>query len=361
MTSPDPKALGYAEYAQAIETDMPAESPPLYGMHPNSEIAFLFQATETIFSTMRQLKAGSGGGGSGGNDAVNATIDKLLEDRPEPFDMLTINDLANPMFLSTEPEIQASLAPFLVCALQECTAMNVLLAQIVLSLEELQKGLAGALNMSGSMEDLAIALSIIQVPGRNPFHRASWEKMAWPSMKNLWAWYIDVENRCNQLRSWSGDLQTPNSTWLPGLFNPVAFLTAVKQACAREKKLSLDQMCVETHITTLPTPADCEEFVHPPDGKFIHGLFIDGCRWTLGDEAEEHEGSVSGYTGGDVEGIPCAGTTLDSRLKELLPPLPLIYVKSVETQPSWESTVAGFMRHEDDQQNHDHEEQIAPG
>ena len=79
MTSPDPKALGYAEYAQAIETDMPAESPPLYGMHPNSEIAFLFQATETIFSTMRQLKAGSGGGGSGGNDAVNATIDKPPE------------------------------------------------------------------------------------------------------------------------------------------------------------------------------------------------------------------------------------------------------------------------------------------
>ena len=30
--------------------------------------------------------------------------------------------------------------------------------------------------MTRKMEDLAEALSINQVPGRNPFHKASWEK-----------------------------------------------------------------------------------------------------------------------------------------------------------------------------------------
>jgi len=42
------------------------------------------------------------------------------------------------------------------------------------------------------MEDLATALSINEVPGRNPFHQISWEKLAWFSMKPLNGWFNDV-------------------------------------------------------------------------------------------------------------------------------------------------------------------------
>lgn len=33
-----------------------------------------------------------------------------------------------------------------------------------------------------------------------------------------------------------------------------------------------------------------------------------------------------------VTGTPCAGNLVDSRLKELLPPLPVVYVKAVPVQ-----------------------------
>lgn len=45
---------------------------------------------------------------------------------------------------------------------------------------------------------------------------------------SLSVWYNDVLRRYDQLAAWtSGNLATPNSVWLSGLFNPKAFLTAV--------------------------------------------------------------------------------------------------------------------------------------
>lgn len=67
------------------------------------------------------------------------------------------------------------------------------------------------------------------MPGRNPFHLCSWEKSAWPSRKSLSTWFLDLIGRCGQLQRWSRELKLPLSMWLPGLFNPTAFLTAIKQ------------------------------------------------------------------------------------------------------------------------------------
>merc|ERR1711975_128870 len=93
-------------------------------------------------------------------------------------------------------------APYVVVAVQECARMNVLMSEIRRSLVELSMGLDGQLNMSGAMEDLREALGISQVPGRNPFHRMSWEKLAWPSNKSLVTWFADMRLRVSQLTSW---------------------------------------------------------------------------------------------------------------------------------------------------------------
>ena len=91
--------------------------------------------------------------------------------------------------------------PYVLVAMQECERMNRLLGEIRRSLIELRKGLDGQLNMSEPMEDLQQALSINQVPGRNVFHKTSWEKLAWPSKKSLQMWFADlllrVEQVCN--------------------------------------------------------------------------------------------------------------------------------------------------------------------
>lgn len=92
--------------------------------------------------------------------------------------------------------------------------------------------------------------------------------------------------RIDQLNMWTEDLETPVCLWLPGLFNPTAYLTAVMQVTARQTGLPLDKMTTETHITTMISHDQPKEF--PVDGAYVHGLFIEGARWPVGDEVRHH-------------------------------------------------------------------------
>jgi hypothetical protein len=68
---------------------------------------------------------------------------------------------------------------------------------------------------------------------------------------SLSAWYADVLKRHEQLAAWTaGGVSPPPSVWLPGLFNPKAFLTAVMQTYARAHGLPLDVMRFVTDVTT---------------------------------------------------------------------------------------------------------------
>jgi dynein heavy chain len=139
--------------------------------------------------------------------------------------------------------------------------------------------------------------------------------------------------RIAQLNTWSIDLVTPFSVWLPGLFNPTSYLTAVMQVTARRTGLPLDQMTTETHITTF-LKSDTIDY-YPVDGAFVHGLYIEGARWPTGDEAGEPE---------MLTGTPIAGNLVDGRLKELMPMMPVVYVKAVAVQASWEPSAVGYLR-----------------
>ena len=298
----------------------------MFGLHPNAEIGYLTNWTATIFDTILQMGGGGAGDGGASTGKIKEVMEYFTKNLPENFQMIDMMELA-------EPLLQGESGPFVVVALQECQRMNELIQEIRRSLIELEKGMKGQLNMSGPMEDLIKAIAINQWPGRNPFSQCQWEKKAWPSMKSLMSEFADMLVRIAQLKVWSTDLKTPFSLWLPGLFNPTSYLTAVMQVTARRTGMPLDQMTTETHITTFMKP----EFVdyYPNDGAFVHGLYIEGARWPTGDEAGDTE---------LVSGTPTAGYLVDGRLKELLPPLPIIYVKAVPVQATWEPSAVGYLR-----------------
>jgi len=325
--SPDPTTLDYEGYLQYTEHNLPPDSPTMFGLHPNAEIGYLTNWTMTIFETILNMGGGADDGGGGGNvAAIKEKMEYFTKTLPEAFSLITIGEIA-------EPLLDKESGPFVVVAMQECQRMNELIIEIRRSLIELEKGMKGQLNMSAPMEDLIKAIGLGQWPGRNPFSQCQWEKKAWPSMKSLMSEYLDMLARIGQLKTWSTDLVTPFSVWLPGLFNPTSYLTAVMQVTARRTGMPLDQMTTETHITTFLKP----EFVdyYPTDGAFVHGLYIEGARWPIGEEAGDPE---------LITGTPTAGYLVDSRLKELLPILPVVYVKAVPVQPTWEPSAVGYLR-----------------
>ena len=94
-------------------------------------------------------------------------------------------------------------------------------------------------------------------------------------------------------------------------------------------------MTTETHISTYLINNVNDIDYYPQDGAFVHGLYIEGARWPTGEEAGDPE---------ILTGVPIAGSLVDSRLKELLPSLPVVYVKAVQVQPTWEPSAVGYLR-----------------
>jgi len=330
--SPNPREYDYKLYNQHITNGLREEHPHFYGLHPNAEIGYLTSTTTSIFDTILTLRMGSvSKDDNTKNEGVKDVIKDLMDRLPRQFNLGDIEDRSKKV-METES------GPFIVVINQECTRMNRLLQAIFASLVELKKGLNGQLNMSQPMEDLNVALSINQVPGRNPFHLCSWEKLAWPSRKSLSTWFLDLIMRVQQMLSWSKTLETPISIWLPGLFNPTAYLTAIKQVTARRAGYPLDKVTIETHITA-HTSIDNLPGEFPAQGAYAHGLFMQGGRWAFGEEATD-----LGAEQTEIDLVPCNGILAEAKLKELLPPMPIIYLRAVKVDPSWSAESCGYIR-----------------
>uniref|UniRef100_H2ZKB4 AAA+ ATPase domain-containing protein n=1 Tax=Ciona savignyi TaxID=51511 RepID=H2ZKB4_CIOSA len=281
----DSTPQGYHEY---IDEVLPPESPYLYGLHPNAEIGVLTTTSENLFRTLLEMQpkdaAGAGGGGATREEKVKALLDEILEKLPEEFNIVE---------LLSKVEDRT---PYIVVAFQECERMNILTKELRQSLKQLDLGLKGELTITSDMEELESAMFFDSVP-------ESWTKRAYPSMFGLTAWFADLLIRIKELESWTADFQLPNVVWLGGLFNPQSFLTAIMQSMARKNEWPLDKMCLQCDATK----KNKEDFNSPPrEGSYIHGLFMEGARW-------------------DVQ----SGLMAESRLKELTPAMPVMFIKAI--------------------------------
>jgi dynein heavy chain, axonemal len=172
---------------------------------------------------------------------------------------------------------------------------QVLLFEMRRSLLELDLGLKGDLSISESMELLMTSLFDEKVP-------ASWASRAWPSLRPLGSWLINLLDRQRQLADWTADLATPKVTWISGLFNPQAFLTAVMQVTARKNEWPLDKLVTAVDVTKKSID---EITAATREGAYVHGLYLEGARWDIS-----------------------AGVLDDAQIKELYPPMPVILVKA---------------------------------
>ncbi|XP_078257485.1 dynein axonemal heavy chain 17-like [Rhinoraja longicauda] len=285
---PIPPNTDYKGYHDYVNEVLPPESPYLYGLHPNAEIGFLTVISEKLFRTVLELQpkesAGDSATGVTKEEKIKGTLDEILEKLPEAFNMQEIMGKAQDR------------TPYVVVAFQECERTNILTTELKRSLKELNLGLKGELTITVDMENISNALYFDTVP-------ETWSNRAYPSLLNLAAWFIDLLLRIRELEAWSSDFTLPNAVWLGGLFNPQSFLTAIMQSMARKNEWPLDKMCLAVEVTK----KNKEDMTSAPrEGSFIHGLYMEGARW-------------------DKNG----GVLTDARLKELMPPMPVAFIKAI--------------------------------
>ena len=119
----------------------------------------------------------------------------------------------------------------------------------------------------------------------------AWERKAYPSLQSLSSWILDLGRRAAQLDSWAQDLSVPRVTWLPGLFEPRAFLAAIAQSAAHTNEWRLEEVTVAVEVTR-KSPEDVS--IQARDGAYIHGLFLDGASWDKATSSlEDMKGQLS--------------------------------------------------------------------
>ncbi|RAW32452.1 Dynein beta chain, flagellar outer arm, partial [Phytophthora cactorum] len=303
-------SAGFDRILEHVNTSLLNETPTAFGLHPNAEVAFRTENGQILLQSMLLLTTKEedvqgdnsddeeeGTGGSGAKetgDAVQLAAEGVLQDvlenyRDFRFDIQELffkgssdsgsrdgssrRGKGGRLFSSVATPDADDMDPFQTVLLQECQHMNHLLETMTDSLAELELAFRGDVPLTEAMEKLQTFLYYERVPD-------NWLAAACPSRRSLAPWLANLQQRIAQLQEWIGSApELPLVLWLPGLFNPQAFLTAVLQTAARKHNVELDSLRITAEVTkrtidTVDAPAR--------DGQFIHGLYLEGARWDFG-------------------------------------------------------------------------------
>ena len=102
--------------------------------------------------------------------------------------------------------------------------MALLLKAVRASLIEVNLGLKGDLTMNENMERIVLALATDVVP-------ALWAQLAYPSLRPLSTWLLDLCQRASQLSDWVASFALPSSLWISGEISLITFVGSIYCRC----------------------------------------------------------------------------------------------------------------------------------
>jgi dynein heavy chain len=257
VSIPAENLLAYKNYMKSLPID---ETTEVFSMHENANITFAQKETYTLFEILLNLmpKSSKSASGKTREEQLAETAISMQSRIPKPFNMEAV--------LKKYPiEYKESMSTVLI---QEVIRYNKLLGTIHSTIVELLKALKGLVVMSEALETMCNNIFINQVP-------VAWAAKAYPSLKPLSAWVVDLMARCDFIQKWI-DTGIPIVFWISGFFFPQAFLTGTLQNFARKYVVSIDVLAFDFKMIDTRW-----EDIHtkPSDGCYIRGLYLEGARW----------------------------------------------------------------------------------
>lgn len=290
------------DYMNYIASLPDIEKPELYGMHDNANITYQLKETRITVDTIlniqpREAAASNSQSAAESSDEIVKEILKTFEEKL-------------PLFLKRDPTKERKIKldyidSLEICLNQEAERFNRLISKIKYTMIQLNKALKGEDVMSADLDKMYQNILNNQVP-------ELWNRFAYPSLKSLAAWFDDLIQRVSFFRAWMDNENRPNSFWLSAFFFPQGFLTSLLQNYARKSKLAIDILGFSFKFCHF---IEVENITQPPnDGCYIHGLFVEGCRFDIQKGMlEESEPGVMNSLAPIIHFVPTENYSPDER------------------------------------------------
>ncbi|XP_063282706.1 dynein axonemal heavy chain 1 [Pelobates fuscus] len=253
--SPTHDLNGYLQYVRSLPLNDMTE---LFGLHDNANITFAQNESFALLGSLVKLQPRAQATGGSRDEMVEEIAGGILQKVPKPIPVQEV-------ILKYPVMYQESMNTVLV---QEVTRYNRLLSTLSQTLSDLLKAMKGLVVMSSQLELMANSLY-------NNFVPQIWSSKAYPSLKPLASWVLDLLQRIEFLQKWISD-GIPAVFWISGLFFPQAFLTGTLQNFARKHVISIDTISFEFKVLK---ESVTELKQRPSEGCYIHGLYLEGARW----------------------------------------------------------------------------------
>ncbi|XP_018374249.1 PREDICTED: dynein heavy chain 8, axonemal [Trachymyrmex cornetzi] len=246
-----------SDYLKAIDAMSPVDPPQVYGLHPNADITYQSNTTQTVLDTIISVQPKEAGvvGVESREVVVARQAKEMLEKVPGLYDMFEVKERLHAMDHT---------APMNIFLKQEIDRIQVVIKLIRVMLKDLLLAIEGVIIMSEELRDALDNIYDARIP-------KIWKARSWESA-SLGFWFTELLERNQQFLTW---LQSgrPSKFWITGFFNPQGFLTAMKQEITRAHKWALDNVML--HNEVLSKIAE-EIKAPPPEGVYVYGLFLEG-------------------------------------------------------------------------------------
>jgi len=260
-----PALGGREKYVAGIES-MPgieAQTPEVFGLHPNAEIDYLTNASKKLWTDLIDLqpRAAGGAGGITREEYIGNIATDIESKMPPLFDL-------NKLRKDLEAD---GFSPVFVVLVQELERWEKLNIRMTKSLSQLKKALKGEIAMSNDLDALGSSLFNGQLP-------AMWRKLTPQTDKMLGSWMSFHLRRQGQYLSWVNEGE-PKVMWLSGLSIPETYTAALVQTTCRRYGWPLDKTTLYTKVTKYTNPTQVAERM--TDGCYVQGLYIEGAAWDV--------------------------------------------------------------------------------
>ncbi|CAJ1345300.1 unnamed protein product [Effrenium voratum] len=283
-----PEGLDISQYKEAIDTIPPVDSPNIFGLHTNADLTYrMKEASEMITTIVETQPKDSGGAGGKSTDEIvkDLCLDYLAKMPPDFVEEVFRAQITKLKGPPGTPD-KGFAAPLNIFLFQELQRLQNIIAIVRTNLRSVAAAIDGTVVMTTElMEDLGFLFD-----GRVPrgwTNDPSGAEISW-LMPNLGGWFTGLTDRQAMLNNWLENGRAVMKVyWITGFTNAQGFLTGMRQEVTRQHKK--DQWALDDVISHTEVLAHDWDRVRevPEEGQNIHGLFIEGGRWSKQDNRIE--------------------------------------------------------------------------